>query len=72
MIILFIAFCICFIFDYNTIKHKLTKDILIKVRGLEHEYEINRCEEKGYLQALKAKCESLKHEIIIHKNVNLN
>jgi hypothetical protein len=58
-----------FISDYHLIKAKIAKDEVMRLNQIEHEYNINHCEAKGHLQALKSRCNELKKKIELLKKV---
>jgi hypothetical protein len=65
MLVLVISFAL----DYPKIQFKINKDSIFKIAELQHEYDINKCIEKGHLQALKTQCENILNQISILRNV---
>jgi len=57
--------------DFNIIKLKVEKENSLKLNSLKLEYQLNNCETKGHLQALKSICTKLNSEIELQKKVNL-
>lgn len=63
----FILLVIVFISDYNSITTKINQGNILKLIQLKSEYESNKCDENGNLEALKTFCSNLKSEIDIIK-----
>lgn len=63
----FILLVIVFISDYSSITTKINQGNILKLTQLKAEYDSNKCEENGNLEALKTFCSNLKSEIDIIK-----
>ena len=63
----FILLVIVFISDYSSITAKINQGNILKLTQLKSEYDSNKCEENGNLEALKIFCSNLKSEIDIIK-----
>ena len=63
----FILLVIVFISDYSSITAKINQGNILKLTQLKSEYDSNKCEENGNLEALKTFCSNLKSEIDIIK-----
>lgn len=58
-----------FIRDFPIIEQKINRHNERKVKELESEFRLNRCDTKGHLGALRSKCESILTDISVTKQV---
>jgi hypothetical protein len=64
-------FSLMFYQDYNKIKSKILSENLTKINELSNSYEINNCETKGHLNALRSACMELKFNMSLLEKVNI-
>ena len=71
LILIFILFLV-FLLDYESTSSKMNESNILKIKELENQYEINKCEKNGHLPSLKPKCEEMLNKIEILKNKKFN
>jgi hypothetical protein len=57
--------------DYNKTKYKILIENFTKINELRHLYEINNCETKGHLNALRSICMDYKFNISLLEKVTI-